>query len=169
MRRVVLLVVLALALPVALFADSSTDFENLGSIGSTATVSTMTPTAGGTLSLTSALSGGASGTLSLTTGTLTATAVAGVFTFTGGSFTITDSKNNTLFSGTFTSGSKVDVEGNAIFIIGVMGNNHTSQLIGGGIVSGDTIVVTPEPGTLGLLGTGLVGIAGLVRRKFKAA
>ena len=35
-------------------------------------------------------------------------------------------------------------------------------------VSGDTIV-TPEPGTLGLLGTGLVGIAGLVRRKFKAA
>ncbi len=169
MRRVVLLAALLLALPVALFADSTTDFQNLGSIGSTATVSTLTPTAGGTLSLTSALSGGASGTLSLTTGTLTATAAAGVFTFTGGSFTITDSNNNTLFSGTFTNGSQVEVKGNGIFILGVMGNNFTGQLIAHGVVSGDTIVVTPEPGTLGLLGTGLVGIAGLVRRKFKAA
>jgi hypothetical protein len=36
-----------------------------------------------------------------------------------------------------------------------------------GTVSGDTIV-TPEPGTLGLLGTGLVGLAGIVRRKLRA-
>jgi PEP-CTERM motif len=168
MRRVVLLVVLALALPVALFADSSTDFQDLGIIGSTATVSTLTPTAGGTLTVTAALSGGVSGMLTLTTGTLTATALPGVFSFTGGSLTITGSNNTTLFSGTFTNGSKVDVEGNSIFIIGKMGNSSTTQLIALGKVSGDTIV-TPEPGTLGLLGTGLVGIAGLVRRKFKAA
>jgi hypothetical protein len=38
------------------------------------------------------------------------------------------------------------------------------------ISSGDTNIVTsvPEPGTLGLLGTGLVGIAGAMHRKFRS-
>ena len=40
------------------------------------------------------------------------------------------------------------------------------QVSAGGFVSGDTIV-TPEPGTLGLLGTGLVGLAGVIRRKVR--
>jgi hypothetical protein len=36
------------------------------------------------------------------------------------------------------------------------------------ISSGDTNVVVPEPGSLTLLGTGLIGLAGVVRRKLNA-
>jgi hypothetical protein len=37
------------------------------------------------------------------------------------------------------------------------------------LASGDTNVVVPEPGTLGMLGTGLIGVAGALRRKLKLA
>ncbi len=41
--------------------------------------------------------------------------------------------------------------------------------VGGGMVNGSTALgAVPEPGTLGLLGTGLLGLAGLVRLKSKA-
>src|SRR5437868_11123896 len=56
MRRVVLLAVLALALPVAAFADSVTDYATFGTTSAgTATWSGIPATAGGTISVTSAL------------------------------------------------------------------------------------------------------------------
>jgi hypothetical protein len=36
------------------------------------------------------------------------------------------------------------------------------------ISSGDINVAVPEPGTLALFGTGLIGIAGLIRHRSKA-
>ncbi|MBZ5612532.1 MAG: PEP-CTERM sorting domain-containing protein [Acidobacteriia bacterium] len=39
----------------------------------------------------------------------------------------------------------------------------------GHISTGDTQFPVPEPGTLGLLGTGLVGLAGMFRRKLMGA
>src|SRR5207247_10036169 len=74
-----LLAVLALALPIAAFADSVTDYAIFGTTSAgTATFSGVPPAASGTISVTSALfaingvSQPAGGTISLTTGTLTA-------------------------------------------------------------------------------------------------
>jgi hypothetical protein len=83
-----------------------------------------------------------------------------------------------IFSGTFSDISWTKVGAHNFVLTGTLDGtwftgSHlegaTSQLVFKGsafeLSSGDTSLSVPEPGTLGLLGTGLVGIAGLIRRK----
>ncbi len=179
MRRVVLLALLALALPTAALADTI-DYGNLGSVGGSTAIISGSASAGSTYTLTSqlvsifdvntnALSQGSLGWVSVTTGTLSACPSG--LCFTGGTLTITSAGGATLFTGTFTSGTVSTVLGTTWVQASLGTAGGTGQITFGvgrlGTISGDTIV-TPEPGTLGLLGTGLIGLAGIVRRKLRA-
>ena len=77
-------------------------------------------------------------------------------------YTLTGSLTGAWYNGTTVQGATVQLTintGKGFF------NGQTN------ISSGDTNITTdtvPEPGTLGLLGTGLLGIAGMVRRKLQS-
>jgi PEP-CTERM motif len=199
MKKIVVLLALALALPLAAFASSGVDFSNDG--GTLTGTSAGLSLAGSTLIAVNGLNGGGLitgsnlGSVTFSTGSLATGSLQMGGTFNaGGSFTITGNgsdglPNGTLFSGTFTSATWTVVtlaNGTHNYTLtgvltGTLGsvnaNGVTVQLTintGKGffngstqISSGDTNVVVPEPGSLSLLGTGLLGLAGMIRRKIK--
>ena len=202
MKRVALLAFLAVALPLAAFANSI-DTTNSGG---TLTGSTAGMTLTGSLLIAvdglnglGLVTGNDLGSVGFSTGALMAGGslqMGGTFAG-GGSFTITGNgssgiPNGTIFSGTFSGPATWTLVNLANgthnytltgTVSGALGNGfHTEGVTvqltintGRGffngtttISSGDTSVSVPEPGTLGLLGTGLVGIAGAMHRKFKS-
>jgi hypothetical protein len=202
MKRTVLMFLLAMALPVAAFANSSVDFTNSG--GTLAGSSSGMSLSGSELIAANGLGGGGIitgglGTVSFSTGSLEAGGslqLGGTFN-SGGSFVIAGNgtngiPNTTLFNGAFDgpvtwtlvtlangthnytlSGTLTGTwyNGQTVFGATVQLTINTGKGYFDGttsISSGDTnIIATPEPGTLGLMGTGLVGLAGILRRKLK--
>jgi PEP-CTERM motif-containing protein len=187
MRRALLLILLCLALPLAASASSIDLSSSGGTIMASAT--TGLSLSGDVLTKFGAISGSNLGTVTFTTGALATGDVTNGGTIgPGGTFTITGNgsamgvPNGVIFTGTFVSGTwthstvtnaytlVADITGAGgaatITEITLSGTLTSSGSIDAG--SGDITLVTtpvPEPGTLGLLGTGLVGLGGLLRRK----